>query len=535
MSTADWQVKAERKRSEVAAKIPDQWIIPQSVLKKGYSTFEIPQRSGILTDREIEITELHDATDLVRKLAYGEYKSVEVTTAFAKRAAIAQQLTCCLTEIFFEAGLRRAQELDDHLMATGKPVGPLHGLPISIKESFSVTGIQTTLGFVSFLDRPPSIQNSALVDILLAAGAVLYVKTNIPQTMMTADSHNNVFGRVLNPHNPDLTAGGSSGGEGALVALRGSPLGVGTDIAGSIRIPALCCGILGFKPTVGRVPYGGQTSASRPGMAGIPPTAGPLCHSSRDAELFLKVMFNSNAADLDDGALGIPWTEPNPQPILRIGVMCEDPQRPVHPPMERALAEAVKKLTAAGHQIVDLKDKISFVAEACAVSWEYFSIDPDRTPLSHIARGGEPPVPSLRFTYDLDGKGPVPDLRKLFTLNVSQRDIMAKMRRVFVEHKLDVIIGPGYQSCAVPHDTYGLPMYTVLENLVDYPACVIPFGKANESADGSYLRNITYQPPCPDQPKRVEGAPCHIQLVGRRLMDEELVQNMKMVEKVLRS
>lgn len=253
----------------------------------------IPGRCGILNKQELNITENCDATALLENLASGQFTAVEVTTAFSKRAAIAQQLTNCLTETFFEMARNRARELDDHLAATGKTVGPSHGLPISIKESFSVSGIPTTLGFVSFLDRPPQATNSALVDVLLAAGAVLYVKTNIPQTMMTADSHNNVFGRVLNPHRLNLGAGGSSGGEGALVAMRGSVLGIGTDIAGSIRIPALCCGVVGSKPSVGRVPYGGQLSGARPGGTGIAPVAGPLCHTVRDAELLLKVVFST--------------------------------------------------------------------------------------------------------------------------------------------------------------------------------------------------------------------------------------------------
>jgi amidase len=471
MTVPDWQQKAETKRSQAAAKIPQEWKIPKSILGKGYSTFDIPRQSGILSDHEVDITENHDATDLIRKLASKEYSSLDVTTAFCKRAAIAQQLTSCLTETFFDSALRRAKELDDHLATTGKIVGPFHGLPISIKDSFSITGIPTTLGFVSFLENPLSVHNSALVEILVTAGAVLYVKTNIPQTMMTADSHNNVFGRVLNPYSEKVTAGGSSGGEGALVALRGSPLGVGTDIAGSIRIPALCCGLVGFKPTVGRVPYGGQTSPSRPGMTGIAPTAGPLCHSARDAELFLRVVFNSNAADLDDGALGIPWIEPARQSILTIGIMPEDPQRPIHPPMQRVLAEAERKLKAAGHKLVDLTAKMDFMSTACGVAWEYFSIDPDRTPIGHIARSGEPPIPSLRFTYKLDGTGPEPDLRKLFGLNVSRNEVTAQMRQTFVEGKLDIIIGPGYQSCAVAHDEYGVPMYTVLENLVDVSHC----------------------------------------------------------------
>ncbi|KAJ5295131.1 hypothetical protein N7508_009952 [Penicillium antarcticum] len=88
--------------------------------------------------------------------------------------------------------------------------------------------------------------------------------------------------------------------------MRGSILGIGTDIAGSIRIPVLCCGIVGFKPSVGRVPYAGQTSASRPGMTGIAPSAGPLCYSIRDAEMLLRAVFSASSDDMDDMALGFP-------------------------------------------------------------------------------------------------------------------------------------------------------------------------------------------------------------------------------------
>ena len=137
-----------------------------------------------------------------------------------------------MTETFFSRALERAEYLDDYLRREGKPLGPLHGLPISIKDSFNVKGIPSTIGFVSYLLNDPPKTNSTLVDLLLDLGAVLYVKTNIPQTLMTADSENHIYGRVLNPYNINLTAGGSSGGEGALGAFRGSPLGVGTDIAG---------------------------------------------------------------------------------------------------------------------------------------------------------------------------------------------------------------------------------------------------------------------------------------------------------------
>ena len=165
--------------------------------------------------------------------------------------------------------------------------GPKESVIIHIvqnKDPFSYVGVASTIGFTSFLDNPLPTENAPLVKILLELGAILYCKTNIPQTMMTGDSHNFLFGRVLNPHKLKLGAGGSSGGEGALVAMRGSILGIGTDIGGSIRIPALCNGTYGFKPSSHRVPYGGQASPVRAGSPGFPPVAGPLANSFDDLE-----------------------------------------------------------------------------------------------------------------------------------------------------------------------------------------------------------------------------------------------------------
>jgi Asp-tRNA(Asn)/Glu-tRNA(Gln) amidotransferase A subunit family amidase len=473
MTVSTWQEKVAAKQAEAWAKIPTEWRLSTDILQQvetgKLDILDAPARCGILSDQELKITEIPDATALRDKLAARELSAVEVITAFCKRAAVAQQLTSCLTETMFQQAMVRAEELDEHLKKTGQPVGPLHGVPISLKETFNIQGIPTSLGYVSFLDRPPVSQNSALVEILLKAGAVLYVKTNVPQTMMTADSQNNVFGRVLNPHRRNLTAGGSSGGEGALVAMRGSLLGIGTDIAGSIRIPAVCCGTVGFKPSVGRVPYGGQTSAGRPGMTGIAPVAGPLCHSVRDAEMLLRVVFDAPSDDMDDMALGFPWIEPSQQAAkkLKIGILPEDARAPLHPNMQRSLTKAVEKLTSAGHHLVDLSEQVKFIGAAADISFRFFRIDPDQTQVQHIRDAGEPFIPSLRFTYDLDSKGPEPTLRDLFDLNVAKAEYAAKMRLIFLENDLDVIIGPGYQATAMPHDTFGIPNYTVLANLVD--------------------------------------------------------------------
>lgn len=135
--------------------------------------------------------------------------------------------------------------------------------------------------------------------------------------------------------------------------------------------------------------------------------------------------------------------------------------------MQRALTTAVQKLEAAGHRIVDLSGKVPSAAHAADVSFRIFQLDPDKTQLKNVASSGEPFIPSLRFTYNLEGRDPEPTLRGLFDLNAARGEIAAKMRRLYLDHQLDVIVGSGYQSCAVPHDTFGLPVYTVLANLVD--------------------------------------------------------------------
>ncbi|EAW06969.1 general amidase GmdB [Aspergillus clavatus NRRL 1] len=319
--TKKWRRLVTQKRKQLDGQIPSEWRLGAEFLALIPShgrliEDHVVRRSGILSKAELDITERYTATELLLKLAQGELTSLAVTTAFCKRAAIAQPLTSCLTEHFFSRALERAQYLDEYLLREKKVVGPLHGLPVSIKDSFCLEGVQTTVG-------EPATSNSALVDMLLNMGAVLYAKTNIPQTMMTGDSENNIFGRTLNPHNTHLTAGGSSGGEGALVAFRGSVLGVGTDIAGSIRIPSLCCGVYGFKPTTDRIPYGGQVrDIAMEGIPGLKPAAGPLAHSLDDIELFMSTVLDAEPWKYDPAASAAPWYKPSTSPTtLTIGLL----------------------------------------------------------------------------------------------------------------------------------------------------------------------------------------------------------------------
>ena len=136
---------------------------------------------------------------------------------------------------------------------------------------------------------------------------------------MALDSHNNIFGRTINPLNTAVTAGGSSGGEGALIAMRGSILGVGTDVGGSIRIPAMCDGTFGIKPSWERIPYAGQEGGALPGASkvGIPASAGPLAHSMRDIELFFSAVSAQQPWTTDADVVPLPWT-PSSKLLIRL-------------------------------------------------------------------------------------------------------------------------------------------------------------------------------------------------------------------------
>ncbi|GAA5956390.1 hypothetical protein JCM10213_000558, partial [Rhodosporidiobolus nylandii] len=281
-----WQKLAASKRMERDSLLPDRWRLPQVTLSNLPDDVRgVPEQCGLLSTRQLEITELDDAAMLLSRVKEGSYSAVEVAEAFCGRAAIAQQLVNCLTEIRFNSAMERARELDEFLQRTGKVVGPLHGLPVSLKDQFDLQGVDSTMGFVSLIDKPAQ-QNAVLVDMLLELGAILYCKTNCPQTMMAAETNNNIFGRTLNPRNLKLAAGGSSGGEGALLALKGSILGVGTDYGGSIRVPSLCNGLFGLRPTTRRIPYSGVSNVLK-GFEAIESTIGPLARSVDSLRVFM--------------------------------------------------------------------------------------------------------------------------------------------------------------------------------------------------------------------------------------------------------
>jgi len=468
-----WRDKAAKKRSEAYAKIPHEWrLSPEYLTGNEHSdtdVMDIPALCGILSSQELDITEKFNAVALGQAVQSGAISAAAVALAFSKRAAIAQQLINCLTETFFDEAIQRGEYLDKYLAENGRPVGPLHGIPISLKDPFNYVGAASTIGLIAYLDRPVAQENSPLVDILLELGAILYCKTNVPQTMMTADSDNNIFGRTLNPRKLSLGAGGSSGGEGALIAMRGSVLGVGTDIAGSIRIPAICNGTYGFKPSSNRIPYGGQAYCSRRGSPGYPACAGPLANSFEDLPLLIQSVIDAKPWDKDASAIPFPWrsvvAEVSPG-CLRVGYFLQDPDYKIHPPVIRALETAAKKLSNAGLEIV-LLPNVPSVKRGWQLAIDALSLDNSQASLEVVRAGKEPFIPSLEVDDNPIKKPDVKSIDDVWDMNVARAEYKEQWRRAFVHHRLDVVMCAPAQHTAVLHDRYGMPPYTAVFNLLE--------------------------------------------------------------------
>lgn len=191
-SGAKWQdVAADRQRHRDATIAEVRPPVPE--LGPGdtpLNTTEIPKK--LLTEEELRITGT-DVEDLAKKIAAGEWSSTAVANAFLRRAGLAQKLSNCITELLPKRALDRAAELDRYLATNGKPVGPLHGIPISVKEHVGIKGEDLNAGFVAWVGRV-SEEDALIVQYLSDAGAVIYARTTQPQTLMQIESVTNLYG-----------------------------------------------------------------------------------------------------------------------------------------------------------------------------------------------------------------------------------------------------------------------------------------------------------------------------------------------------
>ena len=219
--TSTWQDLAKAKLDAINGSIPEKWRLSSTSIPSIGEQRDVT-RSFIrkfLSTEEIEITET-DAVDIVEKTSSGIWTAEEVATAFCHRASLAHQLTNCLHETFFDAAIEDAKHLDEYYAQHKAPIGPLHGLPISLKDQFHVKGVETTMGYTGWINTfqgrkgtgKEKVFESEMVKELRSSGAVLYCKTSVPHSLMTGETVNNIIGYTTNPKNRYLSSGGSSGG-----------------------------------------------------------------------------------------------------------------------------------------------------------------------------------------------------------------------------------------------------------------------------------------------------------------------------------
>ncbi|KAL1602470.1 hypothetical protein SLS60_005886 [Paraconiothyrium brasiliense] len=252
----------------------------------------------------------------------------------------------------------------------------------------------------------------------------------------------------------------------------------------------------------------------------------------------------ANASRYDPKAIPLAWREidtPKTYKKLTIGILAEDPEYPLQPPVRRSLEEAVSRLLSAEHLLVRLPHDAANSGAGLGgrLSFQYYSIlsSPDVKPLDQVL--GEPLVTSLaKGVHPFTGGFPVDpalDLpQRLHALTMARDAYAAAWHALWREYELDVVLAPGAATTAVPHDSYGVPVYTCMWNLIDYPAGIIPFEKASKDVDSNPQKAVG--PFEPDyNPDATNGAPCAIQVVAPRLQDEECLQAMRIIDKVLKN
>ncbi|MBT3868095.1 MAG: hypothetical protein HOB98_18055 [Gammaproteobacteria bacterium] len=301
------------------------------------------------------------ATEQAKGIREGEFTSRALLELFITRIqAINPALNAIVTLDL--ASARLAADAADAKVAAGAPLGPLHGVPITVKDALQTAGLRSTGGATELHNNVPD-QDAPVVRAVKEAGAIVFGKTNLPRWSGDIQSYNDMFGTTVNPWHADRVPGGSSGGAAAAVAAGLTAFEIGTDIGGSIRFPAAFCGIYGHKPSFGVVPSTGYIDHESGGTTEADVNViGPLARSADDLELLLDLMLRKQ------GPL-VACLNPPPEDVrsLKVAAWLDDPFCPVDSKVRSVLDNAVSNLEAAGMAVDRSARPDIDPGEACAI------------------------------------------------------------------------------------------------------------------------------------------------------------------------
>ncbi len=460
--------------------------------------------------------ELHwlPATEVASRIARGVLSSVDYTQAVLDRIDTLQPRLNCFATVATEQALAAAAQADA-ATKRGEPLGPLHGVAVHVKDLFDTAGIRTAHGSAIYADHVPARDN-VLVERLKAAGAIVIGKTTTPEFGHKGFTDSPLFGVTRNPWNPEYTTGGSSGGAAGAVASGQGPLGLGTDGAGSVRIPASACGVVGHKPTLGLVPFE-QTSDSFANYA----YAGPLARTVADAALLTRVL----AGPFD----GDPWTLQHlPLQIdtswhetrlngLRVGHIARLANLAVDPDVASATERMAALLREQGASVEACTDDIDWIEPAGRVMYmggqaaSYGGFE---------AEWGDQMDPSIRRFIAEGRKHTLIEYRHA---QFARTRLYRTVQQLFSRY--DVLLTPTIPIAGLPADhQVGVDEITIAgqttrSTRIGWSACVYPFnltGHPSLSVPSGFDRR---------------GLPTGVQLVGRWWADNELFRIGSVIER----
>jgi Asp-tRNA(Asn)/Glu-tRNA(Gln) amidotransferase A subunit family amidase len=332
------------------------------------------------------------AVELLELIQSKQVSSRETVQYFIDRIEeINPQLNAVVIK-FYDEALKKAHEADAKL-AKNESLGKLHGLPFTIKECLDYVGTPSTLGVLS-RKNDSAKKNDLYVEALQNQGGIVLGKTNVPQLMVFIECTNRVYGTTNNPVNPKFSPGGSSGGEGAIVGAKASPVGIGTDIGGSVRFPAAFCGACSIKPTMWRT-FDQTRFGTKTFEGPIMPVTGVLANHVEDLDLFLNIM--------NDAATTHWETKPlrNYKEIdlskLKVGYFLTDGFFEPMKAVKRGVLESVEKLKSHGVEVVEFKPpKFEFCEE---IFYRIMTVDGVEN--FHKLLNGEKPVKQLKDMMNL--------------------------------------------------------------------------------------------------------------------------------------
>ncbi len=474
-------------------------------------------------------TEFRPATELLDLLRTKRISSVDLLKLYLARiekfnprfnAVVAQDVE----------GAIRAARMADEARARGKTTGPLHGLPITIKDSFEVAGMTATCGIPTLANHRPE-RDADAVARLRDAGAIIFAKTNLPEGATDHQSYNPLFGVTRNPWNLDRTVGGSSGGAAAAIAAGLTALELGSDIGGSIRCPCHFCGVYGHKPSYGVIALRGHVPPPPGALLEMEmAVVGPLARSARDLELALDIMAAPGTLEETAWSVKIPASRHNDLRDFRVALWADASAYPVDSACVSAMNEYADDLRRLGVKVnANARPEINTQQ----------SYDIYLAALVGILSAGAPPELLEAFVAAGQGltrndrsypgriaRAVMPSFRQWAELSERREHLFRQWRQFFTD--FDVLLCPIMPTVAFPHDTKG-------STLVDqYTRTIIVDGKPRP-----YLDNLCWPGlitvanlPATAVPtgRLVDGLPVGLQVVGPYLEDRTPLRFAQLVE-----